>query len=102
MAFAESLKKFRDAGYSGRSEPDDGDDEKEESSGVRTIKLTDDEAKELASYGKPGEEAVCEVSGKIEGNTLRVMSVRASGGGRPMDENADAEALMAQMRGPAA
>lgn len=95
--YSGALKKFRDSGYP----KDDGDDdEKPESLGVRTIKLTDEEAKELSQYGQPGEEVECTVMGKVEGNTLRVMSVRspsAEGDGNP-DVNADAEAVMSRFR----
>lgn len=67
------------------------------SSGVRTIKLTDDEAKELSQYGQPGEEVECTVMGKVDGTTLRVMSV-GSGNDENPDANADAEAVMSKFR----
>jgi hypothetical protein len=72
--YSGTLKKFRDSGY-----PKDKSDSDKETS-VRVIKLTDDEAKELESYSQgAGSEQVCEVSGKLEGNTFRVMSVSGSG-----------------------
>ena len=96
--YSGALKKFRDSGYPKNGDDEGGDDQPSESSGVRTIKLTDDEVKELSSYQKgPGEEQVCEVSGKLEGNVLRVLSVRSPGGEGP-DVNADAEEMMSQFR----
>lgn len=93
--YSGTLKKFRESGYPKES---DKPSEPQEQSGVRSIKLSDEEAKELASYSQdPGQEAQCLVTGKIEGNTLRVMSVKSAGGGGP-DVHADAEEMMSQFR----
>lgn len=92
--FSGALKKFRDEGYP--KERSSGPDEKSETPGVRVLKLTDDEAKELASYSEgDGIEQTCEVTGKLEGNTLRVMSVRSPGAdAEGPDLDADAEEAM--------
>jgi hypothetical protein len=97
--YSGALKKFRDSGYSktGPEEPEEG---KEESSGVRTLKLTDEESKELTPYQEkfgPGQEIVIEATGKLEGNVFRVMSVKYAEGGAP-EGNADAEELMSKYR----
>lgn len=96
--YSGALKKFREDGY-----PKDKGEGAPESSGVRTLKLTDDESKELAPYQEkfgPGEEMVIEATGKLEGNTFRVVSVRYAQGGEDgsMDANADAEEVMAKFR----
>jgi hypothetical protein len=92
--YSGALKKFRDGGYP-ESKDEKPDDQEQ---GVRVIKLTDDEAKELQSYKEgDGMEQTCEVTGKLEGNTLRVMSVRRSGG---MEPNMDADAAEAMGKPP--
>lgn len=99
--YSGALKKFRDSGYP--KEPDKPEED-EKSSGVRTIKLSDEEAKELTPYQEkfgPGEEMVIEATGKLEGDVFRVMSVKyAEGKGGGMNMNADAESVMNQMRPP--
>lgn len=104
--YSGALKKFRDSGYPKDKETDLTGDNAASGAGdaadtVRNLKLTDDEAKELQSYqSAPGEEQTCQVTGKLEGNTLRVMSVSGSGEmGGGQDVNADAEEMMNQFRG---
>lgn len=97
--YSGALKKFREDGY-----PKDKGDEKPESSGVRTLKLTDEEAKSLEPYQEkfgPGQEMVIEATGKLEGTTFRVMSIQyaeGKGGEGQMDMNADAEEMMSKFR----
>lgn len=96
MPISDALKSFRKGEYGDKEQPESGGDEP---SSPRVIHLTDDEKKAFeGSSVSPGQEVVCEVSGKLEGDHLHVMSVRASGGGQ--DVNADAEAVMSKMRGP--
>lgn len=96
--YSGALKKFRDSGYS-KDTSDDAASGSEPDS-VRNLKLTDDEAKELQSYQKvPGEEQTCQVTGKLEGNTLRVMSVTGAGMMGP-DMDADAEEAMSKYNSP--
>jgi hypothetical protein len=82
--YSGALKKFRDSGYPKPKAGDEGDQGDAPSAdataapSVRVIKLTDDEAKELQSYqDSPGAEQVCQVTGKLDGTTFRVMSVSA-------------------------
>ncbi len=91
--YSGALKKFRETGYTktGGEAPD-----KDEDTSVRTIKLTDEEAKELAG-AEPGMEMTCEVTGKLEDNVLRVMTVKKSGGGGP-DVESDAAEMMSKFR----
>lgn len=95
--YSGALKKFRDSGYPKDTQ---GPDAQAQTPGVRTIKLTDEEVKELSAYATgPGEEQVCEVSGTLDGNTLRVISVGSpDSGADPMDANADAEQVMSKFR----
>lgn len=101
--YSGALKKFRDEGYpkdKGTDLTGDNAASGAEPDSVRTLKLTDDEAKELQSYaGAPGEEQTCQITGKLEGNTLRVMSVTGSGMMGEPNVNADAEEMMNQFRG---
>ena len=92
--YAGTLKKFRESGY-----PED-EEEKPESSGVRNIKLTDDEAKDLQPYQKVGKEIVIEATGELEGTTFRITGgvKYASGAGGEQDVNADAEEVMSKFR----
>ncbi len=88
--YSGALKKFRESGY---PEDDSEDDEKSESSGVRTFKLTEEEAKELQPYQEkfgPGEEMVVEATGKLEGTTFRISSVKYAQG----EEKEDASQVM--------
>lgn len=98
--YSGALKKFRDSGYPNDASGASGPDAQSASTGVRTIKLTDEEVKELSAYSTgPGEEQVCEVSGKLDGNVLRVISVGSpDSGADPMDVNADAEKVMSGFR----
>lgn len=97
--YSGTLKKFRESGYPKDAGQADENPSDPASSGIRTIKLTDDEAKELGQSGQPGDEVECTVSGKIEGNTLRVMSVSSPGADdQNPDANADAEAVMSKFR----
>jgi len=91
MAIGEKLKSFRQEGYG-------GGEKKEDSPGPRIIKLTDDEAKALGEYAG-GEEATCTVSGRLEGNSLTVMSVSPAEGG-PSEEDEMAKQMMGPMGGP--
>ncbi len=97
--YSEALQKFRSGGYPESNE--DKDNESEGPGGVRVIKLSEEEAKELQPYQEkfgPGEEMVIEATGKLEGTSFRVMSVKyAQGGGAP-DENKDAEEMMNKFR----
>lgn len=80
MPVSDVLKGFRSSGY---EKKEDAPQEKEkESSGVRTLKLTDDEAKEIAGYQQgPGQELTCEITGKLEDDGhFHVMSVHLPGG----------------------
>ena|SRR5258708_1567597 len=98
MPAVDALKKFRTQGYGSTDAPTDP---KESSAGPRVIKLTDEEVKGLAQYGQSGEEVTCEIHGRVNGSELAVTSVSApGGGGGQVDANADAEAVMAKMRGP--
>lgn len=100
--YSGTLKKFRDEGYP----PAKGDDsvpaETAGSDPIRTIKLTDDEVKACSGGDdtQPGAEQTYEVVGKLEGNTLRVMSVSGSQMEGPnMDADA-AEAMRQTMPSP--
>jgi len=99
--YSGALKKFRDS----EPVPEGGPSPDEAAAGaapdsVRTLKLTDDEVKDLESYaGQPGSEQTCTVTGKLEGNTLRVMSVSGAGQMGP-DMNADAEEAMSKYNSP--
>lgn len=103
--YSGALKKFRDGGYpkdKGTGPDLTGDNAAAGAApeSVRTLKLTDDEAKELQSYqAAPGEEQTCQITGKLEGNTFRVMSVSGSGEMGEPNVNADAEEMMNQFRG---
>lgn len=98
--YSEALKKFRESGYP----KDKGDGGEESSSGVRTIKLTDDEKKSLEPYQQKfglGEEMVLEVTGRLEDHGFRISSVKYAEGGESegsMDVNADAEEMMSKYR----
>lgn len=97
MEYGDALKNLRKGDY--------GEDEKEEgTSSHRMISLTDEEAKELTPYQEKfgsGQEMVIEATGKLEGDHFHIMSVKyAEGKGEGMDANADAEEVMAKMRGP--
>jgi hypothetical protein len=81
MAIGDVLKNFRQSGY---GEKDSTDEESGEPSSSRILKLTDDEIKTIGET-EPGTEVTCEVSGKLEDGSLRVMSVRGSGGGMEKD-----------------
>lgn len=100
MPVSEVLKNFRGASY-GAPKDSEGDDG-EENSASRILKLSDDEIKSVAGAG-PGQEVTMTVTGKLEGDHFHVMSIQAQGGpmGAP-DQNADAQAVMAKMRGPMA
>lgn len=78
--YSGTLKKFRDEGYPKAKGETDTPPETAGTDSVRTIKLTDDEMKDLSQYNQdPGSEVTCQVTGKLEGNTLRVMSVTNTG-----------------------
>lgn len=93
MPIGESLKNFRKGGY-GADKQDDGGGEKSPSSGPRSFKLTDEEAKELSGYSEqPGEEIQCLVTGRIgPDGEFSVSSVKSSGG--------DAQEMGQAMAGP--
>lgn len=100
--YSGALKKFRDSGYPDKAPALSGDNAAKGAApeSVRTIKLTDEEAQELQSYqAAPGEEQTCQVTGKLEGTTLRVTSVTGSGPMEP-NMNADAEEAMSQYNSP--
>lgn len=96
--YSGALKKFRDEGY-----PKVKGDEPPQTAGpepVRTIKLTDDEVKALAGDGlEPGAELTCQITGKLEGSTFRVMSVESTGIEGP-NMDADAAEAMGKMPPP--
>lgn len=82
--YSGALKKFRDDGYpKAKGDGSGSSDAPPETAGpepVRTIKLMDDEVKALSEGGvDPGSEVTCQITGKLEGNTLRVMSVESTG-----------------------
>lgn len=86
MPLGSVLKSFRDRGY-GSGE---NSGEPEDSKGPRLITLTDDEAKGLAEYKKEGgDEIVCQVTGRLDGNEFSVISVTAPGGEEKMPGNED-------------
>ncbi len=82
MPITEVLKKFRGSDYGANKEaldkPEEETDDAPET--VRTIKLTDEEAKALQPSGvHPGEEITLEISGKLEEDgRFQVMSVQAA------------------------
>lgn len=84
----EALGKMRQSGY--------GDSPEESPEGSRVITLSEEEAKSLAGYGKPGEEVTCTVHGKLEGDHLHVMSVESSQGA---EAPANAGDVMSKMMG---
>lgn len=89
MPVSDVLKSFRKGGYSPEkptSEP------AEATGGPRIITLTDEEAKTLGQ-GQPGGDVSLEVSGRLEGTSFTVMSVKPAGGGMP-DEGAMAAEVM--------
>lgn len=88
MPVSDVLNKFRNKGY-GKDEPS-GDDEKSPE-GARTIKLTDDEAKEIQGGSQgDGAEQTCQVTGRLNGSEFTVTSVH-SGGGMPDEKNMAAQ-----------
>src|ERR1700751_5083053 len=97
MSISEALDHLRTSDYGG-----DSKDKPSEKEGVRVLKLSEPEAKELAGYQEkmgPGSEMVIEDTGKLEGDHFHVMSVKYAQGGGGQDTNADAEAVMDKMRG---
>lgn len=86
--FGEALKNIRKDGYGDKK---DGEEKKD--GGPRLIKLTDDEAKALASSAG-GEEVTCQVTGRVNGSELSVSSVSAPEG---MDMK---DAMMSGQGGP--
>lgn len=94
MPIGDSLKSFRKGGY-GAGKQDDGGEDKTSSSGPRSFKLTDEEAKELQGYSKgPGMEQECTVTGRLgENGEFTVSSVHAPG-------NGESEEMGQAMAGP--
>jgi len=91
MPVSEVLQGLRKGGYGEKpSSPEKGKD----GGGPRLIKLTDDEAKSLGQ-GQPGGEVTAQVTGRLEGSSLTVMSVQGS------STMPDQEGMAAQVAGQA-
>jgi hypothetical protein len=94
MPISETLKKFRGNEYANGDDKSKG--ESEESQGVRSFKLSDEESKSLEPYTQrygPGEEIVLEVTGRKEGDHFHISSVKyASGASGGMEPPADEDA----------
>lgn len=91
MPVSDVLQGFRKGGYGEKpSFPEKGED----GGGPRLIKLTDDEAKSL-SQGQPGGDVTVQVTGRLEGSSLTVMSVQGS------STMPDQEGMSAQVAGQA-
>lgn len=95
MPISDVLKNLRSSGY---TKTQDDKTSKDVPESPRIIRLMDDEVKALEPTQKgPGEEIVCEVSGKLEKDGhFHVMSVRAPGGGGMDDEKGMAAEVAGQ------
>jgi hypothetical protein len=89
--YSGALKKIRDEGYPKAQGNAPTEQPEAATPTARIIKLTDDEAKELQSYSEgEGTEQTCEVTGILDGNKLKVTSVRSPEGMEPdMDDMAE-------------
>jgi hypothetical protein len=92
MPISGVLQGFRKGGYG--EKPSSPEKEKDGGGGPRLIKLTDDEAKSIGQ-GQPGGEVTVQVSGRLEGSSLTVMSVQGS------STMPDQEGMAAQVAGQA-
>lgn len=93
MPASDVLKNFRKDGYG------DSKGEEKSSSGPRSFKLTEDEAKEL--QGGEGMEQHCLVTGRLgAGGEFTVTSVHSSDGSTMPDQDRMAEEAMAKSQQP--
>ena len=100
MPVSDVLKNFRATDYGKDPGAVDSPDP-ENPEGPRSIKLTDEEAKELEGYGEPGTEQQCLVTGRLDDNgEFTVISVHAPGSSAPGDENEMAAQVMGKMGMP--
>jgi hypothetical protein len=97
MPVSEMLKSFREGGYG--KKPDENGDSEEMSGGMRTIKLTDSELKELQAYASSeGGEQECLVTGRLgPDNSFSVTSVRNPEGSTMPDQDQMAQEMMNKM-----
>jgi len=103
MPVGDVLKNFRatDYGKDPGAAPDPGSSDPKAPEGPRSIKLTDEEAKDLQNYGEPGTEQQCLVTGRLDDKgEFTVISVQGQGGPGPGDENDMAAQVMGKMGMP--